>query len=70
MANRAVKTGHPAGLPTRKRQPSETSRERSAVTRAIGAAIKRIALHDPELAQLLKSEIRTGQLLAYIRKGK
>ena len=58
------------GLPTRKRQVSETSRERSAVSRAIKAAIKRIALHDPELGEILKSEIRTGKLLAYIRKGK
>ena len=70
MANKAVKTGHPVGLPTRKRQSSETLRERSAVTRAIGTAIKRIALHDPELAELLKSEIRTGQLLAYTKKDK
>ena len=62
MANKAVKTGHTAGLPDSKRQSSETSRERSAVTRAIGAAIKRIALDDPELAQPLKCEIRIGQL--------
>jgi len=58
------------GLQTRKREVSKMSRERSAVSRAIKAAIERIALHDPELAELLKSEIRTGQLLAYIRKGK
>jgi hypothetical protein len=70
VANKTVKTGHPTGPPTRKRQISETARERSRVARAIKTAIKRIARHDPELAEVLKSEIRTGELLAYIRKGK
>ena len=70
MANRPVKSGPLAGAPTRKRQISEASRERSRVARAINAAIKRIALHDPELAEFLKSEIRTGELLAYVRIGK
>ena len=70
MAHKAVKGGLSARLPTRKQQISDESRERSAVSRAIQAAIKRIALHDPELAELLRSEIRTGELLAYIRKAK
>jgi len=70
MAHKAVKSGPSAGLSTRKRQISEASRERSRVARAIKAAIKRIASHDAELAELLKSEIRTGELLAYIGKGK
>ena len=69
MAHKAVRTGPSTGLPSRKRQVSETSRERSAVARAIKAALKRIARYDPELAEVLESEIRTGQLLAYIKKG-
>lgn len=57
-------------LPTGKRQVSEGSRERAAVARAIKAAIKRIALYDPELAEMLKAEIRSGHLFAHIPKGK
>jgi hypothetical protein len=70
MAHKAVRTGPSTGLPSRKRQVSETSRERSAVARAIKAALKRIARYDSELAEVLESEIRTGPLLAYIKKGK
>jgi hypothetical protein len=70
MAHKAARTGSSTGPPSRKRQVSEASRERSAVARAIKAAIKRIARYDPELAEVLESEIRTGELLAYVRKGK
>jgi hypothetical protein len=70
MAQKAARTGSSTALSSRRRQASETSRERSAVARAIKAAIKRIARYDPELAEVLESEIKTGQFLAHIRKGK
>lgn len=70
MANRSLKTRTSAGLPTRKRQLPQRLRERFAVDRAIKAAIERIARHDPELGEILKSEIKTGEFLAYMRKGK
>ncbi len=57
-------------LPTGKRQASEASRERVAVARAIKAAIARIALYDPAMAEMLTSEIRSGQRFAHIPKGR
>ena len=67
---KGVKTGPSTDPPTRKRQVSEASRERAAVNRAIKDAIKRIGLHDPELAEMLKTEIRRAQLFAHVPKGK
>jgi hypothetical protein len=64
------KSAPSSGLHARKKQVSKTSRERSAVFRAIKVAIQQIALHDPELAEILKSEIKTGRIVSYIRKGK
>ena len=40
--------------------------ERRAVARAIKAAIKQIAQYDPELAETLKAEIKSGKVLAHI----
>ena len=44
----------------------DDARERKAVARAIKAAIKQIAQYDPELAETLKAEIRSGKTLSHI----
>jgi hypothetical protein len=44
----------------------DEARERKAVARAIKAAIKQIALYDPELAETLKAEIKSGKTLSHI----
>ena len=45
---------------------SDEAKERKAVARAIEAAIKQIAQYDPELAETLKAEIRSGKILSHI----
>ena len=49
----------------------DEAKERRAVARAIRAAIKQIAHYDPELAETLRAEIRSGKVLSHIpgRKG-
>ena len=49
----------------------DEARERKAVARAIKAAIKQIAQYDPELAETLRAEIKSGKVLSHIpgRKG-
>ena len=45
---------------------SDEARERKAVARAIKAAIKQIAQYDPELAETLTAEIKSGKVLSHI----
>jgi len=44
----------------------DEAKERKAVARAIKAAIKQIAQYDPELAETLKAEIKSGKVLTHI----
>jgi hypothetical protein len=58
-----------AGEPGRDWTIDET-KKRKAVARAIGSAIKQIAAYDPELAEILKAEIRSGETLSHIPRPK
>ena len=40
-------------------------KERKAVARAIEAALKQIAQYDPELADTLRNEIKSGKVLSH-----
>ncbi len=44
----------------------DEAKQRKAVARAIKAALKQIAQYDPELAQTLRAEIRSGKSLSHI----
>jgi hypothetical protein len=46
------------------------ARERDSIRAAIDAAIRQIALHDPELAEILKSEIVTGHFVIHLPNEK
>ena len=52
------------------RQTGDEIRERNAVTRAIRAAIKQISAYDPELAETLQAEIKSGELFSHLPKAK
>jgi hypothetical protein len=54
-------TGEPG-----KDETPDSTKERKAVARAIKSAIRQIALYDPELAEILKAEIRSGKTLSHI----
>jgi len=41
-------------------------KERKAVARAIEAALKQIAQYDPELADTLRNEIKSGKVLSHV----
>ncbi|HYL60061.1 MAG TPA: hypothetical protein VEU51_14415 [Candidatus Acidoferrales bacterium] len=56
------------GLPparSRAHKKSEASSEETAVTTAIIAALKEVALFDPELAKTLRNEIKGRKILHY-----
>jgi len=44
----------------------DEAKERRAVARAIERAIRQIAQYDPELAETLKAEIRSGKVLSHV----
>ena len=47
------------------RETPSQARERRMVARAIEAAIRQIARYDPELAETLKTELKSGKTLSY-----
>jgi hypothetical protein len=56
--------------PNLAQQTSDEARERRVVSRAIKAAIKQISIYDPELAETLKAEIKSGAVFSHSPKGR
>lgn len=64
----AAELGRAVGLRGRDRRlPGPAERARSSVTKAIRAAIRRIATQEPALAEHLNNSIRTGTFCSYRR---
>jgi hypothetical protein len=48
----------------------DSTKEAKAIARAIKSAIRQIAIYDPELAEILEAEIRSGKTLSHIPRHK